>query len=103
MRTAAVFLILIFVGACTTAKQIVGPSGMPAYSIKCGATDSGACFEKAGEVCPKGYTILNSQESRYMGQIGDASFSGTSGFANSIPIITPNIILIECKNAQQTQ
>jgi hypothetical protein len=100
VRPLAACLLLAVLTACATAKQIVGPSGTPAYSIRCGAAVADACYEKAGEVCPNGYTVLNSQGSRYLGQIGSASVAGSYGSATSTPIITPNTLLVECKPAK---
>lgn len=54
-------------------------------------------MEKAGELCPNGYTVLNSQGARYLGQIGNASVSGAHGSATSTPVVTPNTMLVECK------
>lgn len=97
MRVITALFLAAILAACATSKQIVGPNGTPAHSIKCGAGAVDSCYEKAGEVCPNGYTILDSQGSRYLGQIGSASVSGAYGSATSTPIISPNTLLIECK------
>ena len=44
---------------CATSRQIQGPDGNPAYFIKCGSAVIDACYEKAAEVCPGGYDMLD--------------------------------------------
>ena len=100
MKILALFLAGALLSACATSKQIIGPSGAPAYAIKCGAAALSACYEKAGETCPNGYNILTSDGARYLGQLGNASISGGYGSATSVPMITPNNLLVECKAAK---
>jgi hypothetical protein len=98
----------IALGGCATSKQIVGPNGKPAHSIRCGAAAADACLEKAGEVCPNGYVVLNTRVAQYLGQMGSSSINGACGSsgggvygsATSIPLLTPNTMLIECKEKQ---
>ncbi len=99
MRTLIICLLVTVLTACATSTQMVGPSGTPAFAIKCGAGVIDACYQKAGEVCPSGYTVLNSQGSHYLGQIGTANVAGAYGSATSMPMISPNVMLIECKAA----
>jgi hypothetical protein len=51
-------------GACATATNIHGPDGQQAVLIECpgAAVPIPACFEKANEVCPSGYQLLDSHE-----------------------------------------
>jgi hypothetical protein len=100
MRTLTIYLLAALLAACATATQIVGPGGTPAFSIRCGAAAVDTCYQKAGEVCPSGYTVLNSQGSRYLGQLGTANVAGAYGSATSTPMISPNTMLIECKAAK---
>ena len=100
MRTLTTCLLATVLAACATATQIVGPSGTPAFSIRCGAAAVEACYQKAGEVCPSGYTVLNSHGSRYLGQVGTANVAGAYGSATSMPMVSPNTMLIECKAAK---
>lgn len=96
---------IVLLAGCATSKQIVGPNGTPAHAIRCGAAVADACLEKAGEVCPKGYIVLNSRGSQYLGQYGTGSVGGSwnpaggsfSGSATSMPLISPNSMLVECK------
>lgn len=90
---------------CATSRQIIGPNGTAAHSIRCGAAVADACLEKAGQLCPNGYIVLNSQGSQYLGQFGTGSVGGSwnqsggsvSGSASSVPLVTPNTLLVECK------
>lgn len=100
MKLFLLFLISALLSACATSTQIVGPSGSPAHAIKCGAAALSACYQKAGEVCPDGYNILTSDGARYLGQLGNANVSGAYGSATSVPMITPNNLLVECKAAK---
>jgi hypothetical protein len=100
MKIIVLFLVGALLFACAMSKQIIGPSGSPAYAIKCGAAALGACYEKAGEICPGGYNILTSDGARYLGQLGNANISGGYGSALSVPMITPNNLLVECKAAK---
>ena len=52
-----------FLVACATIEpqQFVGPSSNTAYSMKCNGMGRtlDACYKKAGEVCPRGYNIID--------------------------------------------
>lgn len=99
-------IIIAAVSGCATSRQIIGPNGKPAHSIRCGAAAADACLEKAGEVCPGGYAVLNSNGSQYLGQYGTGSLNGAwnrnggsvFGSSTSMPLITPNTMLVECKD-----
>jgi hypothetical protein len=41
--------------------QIVGPSGKTAYTMRCSGAGRTleACYKKAGEVCPAGYSLVD--------------------------------------------
>ena len=43
-------------------KPFVGPNGKTAYFMHCSGMGRTleACYQKAGEICPGGYTIVNS-------------------------------------------
>ena len=55
------FLLLMFpvvFQGCVRVQEFRGPNGRPAYSMSCG-NRLDACYQKAGEVCPNGYDILD--------------------------------------------
>ena len=61
MRPFAVLACVLFVfvlAGCVSTQEFKGPNGRTAYSMDCG-NDLNACYHKAGEVCPTGYTILD--------------------------------------------
>lgn len=66
-----IFSLLI---GCATSRTIMGPNGKPAQSINCPRSIEN-CYEKASEVCPGGYKVLNSNDessfihNSYNGQI----------------------------------
>jgi hypothetical protein len=58
MKAKSLFLfIALFVSSCATSKKMMLPSGEQGHSIRCDGTAMSweHCFEKAAEVCPKGY------------------------------------------------
>jgi hypothetical protein len=61
MRFLTCALVAFAVAGCTRVTQISGPDGKPAYSLNCGANRAG-CLQKAGEMCPAGYTVLDSAQ-----------------------------------------
>lgn len=105
MKSLLLLTTVVILSGCTTSRQIIGPNGTPAHSIRCGAAVADACLEKAGELCPNGYVVLSSQGSQYLGQMGTGSVGGAwnrsggsvSGSASSVPLLTPNTLLVECK------
>ena len=57
---------ILFIFSCATSKEIVLPSGEKDYTVNCGTYEGNswsACYEKAGEICPTGYDILEKIES----------------------------------------
>lgn len=63
MKTILIVLISVFLSSCATIepKQFIGPNGKTAYSMRCSGMGRtlDACYQKAGEVCPNGYTIID--------------------------------------------
>jgi hypothetical protein len=56
MKTAlSLAMLCLLLASCVQTQAFRGPSGGTAYSMRCGANIS-ACYEKAGELCPKGST-----------------------------------------------
>ena len=108
MKYTLIVIALAALLGCATSKKINGPNGQPAHSIRCGAARPDTCLEKAGEVCPDGYLVLNSKGSQFLGQFGSGSVNGAwgtlggsvHGSSTSIPLISPNIMLVECKEKQ---
>ena len=53
----------LLVAACAAIEpqQFVGPNGKTAYSMRCSGMGRtlDACYKKAGEICPSGYTIID--------------------------------------------
>jgi hypothetical protein len=61
--TIAVLLVLLTSCASIEQKQFVGPNGKTAYSMRCSGMGRtlDACYQKAGEICPNGYTIIGQE------------------------------------------
>jgi hypothetical protein len=75
--------------ACTTSKKIQGPSGGPAYFIKCPPAAIQSCYEEAALVCPKGYTFADK------GEAGPGIIMPAGRMYMMGP--GPNTMLVECK------
>jgi hypothetical protein len=54
-------VLLLTACAAIEPQQFVGPNGKTAYSMRCSGMGRtlDACYKKAGEVCPSGYTIVD--------------------------------------------
>ena len=59
-----IVLLPILCGCGAKARPITGPYGKNAYHLNCsGIQNSMAdCLEKAGELCPQGYDVLDSRQ-----------------------------------------
>jgi len=83
-------LISIGLAGCMSIDPVPfkGPSGKQGYSMKCSGMGRSldACYQKAGEVCPSGYSIVDRS-------------SGTVGFMNqgTMMMAPQNGLVIECK------
>lgn len=53
-----VFAASLSLAACASVQQFKGPSGATAYSVFCRG-DLAACYRKAGEACPVGYSVVD--------------------------------------------
>ena len=51
-------ILLTGLQGCVSTQEFKGPNGNPAYSMNCG-NDLNRCYQKAGEVCPAGYNIID--------------------------------------------
>ena len=104
-KLIALSAIAIFTSGCATSNQTVGPNGLPAHSIACGAMNPQSCLEKAGEVCPSGDTVINSSAAKNLGQVQSGSVGGgwnkyggsIFGSAQSTPLYSANTLLVQCK------
>lgn len=66
MKNILSLVSILFIVSCATSKEIVLPSGEKGYTVNCGTYEGNswsACYEKAGEICPSGYDILEKIES----------------------------------------
>jgi hypothetical protein len=63
MRALGVLLICVLVQGCAgiEPRSVTGPSGKQAYTMQCSGLGRtlDACYQKAGELCPKGYNIVD--------------------------------------------
>lgn len=66
-------------------KEFIGPNGKLAYSMECKTLD--ACYVKAGEMCPKGYAIVDSKTATKAIPLANGGFLAAPVYS----------IAIECK------
>lgn len=62
MRILTVALLLMLTScASVTPREFRGPNGRTAYSMRCSGMGRTLddCYQKAGELCPGGYTIID--------------------------------------------
>lgn len=61
MRTWPLTLMLLLASCATIVPhKFVGPNGRTAYAMRCTGEDPfAACYKKAGELCPSGYTVVD--------------------------------------------
>jgi len=64
LRRTLVLGCCLALSACAKATEIYGPDGESAMLIECpgAAVPLSTCFEKAAEVCPSGYALLDTYE-----------------------------------------
>jgi len=84
-----IFLGAFMIGCASIAPvPFNGPNGKQGYSMRCSGLGRtlDACYQKAGEVCPTGYNIVDRP-------------SGTVGFMNqgTMMMAPQNGLVIECK------
>lgn len=85
IRTLLVVGLAMLVTGCVDVTTTAGTDGRPTYTIDCDGEPDG-CFTKAGELCPRGYYLLDRKA-------GTSEVPYTAGV-----IAAPHTrLLIECK------
>jgi hypothetical protein len=86
---AALLSASVLVG-CAISHPVQGPNAKTAYVVQCGTSLITACYEKAAEVCPMGYAMLDRSSSpSAMFVPRDKSVKYSAG---------PTSLLVECKS-----
>ena len=93
-RNALALAATMILAGCATSSQTVLPSGARGYSIGCSgsALTWAQCYEKAGDLCPHGYKIVE-QEGQTPGATVGASRTALFG----TPIVD-RTMLVQCKS-----
>jgi hypothetical protein len=96
-RDVLVLVAAMILAGCATSSETVLPSGARGYSISCSgsALTWAQCYQKAGDLCPRGYKIVE-QEGQAPGATVVASPTALFGG----PIVD-RTMLVQCKAAQQ--
>ena len=92
-NTMRTMLLAAMLTGCTSAKPIVLPNGSTGQMIECDGTANSmaSCIEKAGEICPKGYTVQDSDEQR-----GVMSLPTSTGGFNAVATAN-RYLIVSCK------
>lgn len=61
MKLAISLLLTLAITGCATSRPVMGPNGKLAQVID-GCRTAAQCYEKAAEVCPRGYAFINTHE-----------------------------------------
>jgi len=91
MKKLILILLVIFAG-CASSKMVKGPNGEDAYLVKCGNAVKEKCTEKANDLCPHGYMLLDRNSDSY----DDQTKVGNAGMLE-IKADTTKTMLIQCK------
>lgn len=94
-RTLAGLVAITCVAGCShaSAQPVNGPDGEPGwFAISC-KKDEGYCREKAGDVCPAGYDVMDAA-----GHEGVATVDQSGASAAEVPTFRGHM-LIKCKRA----
>jgi hypothetical protein len=87
-----ILISLVFLLGCASAKQVKGPNGEAAYLVQCGNAVKEKCNDKANEICPNGYKLLDRNANQY----DDLTKVGNIG-ALEIKADTTTTMLVQCK------
>ena len=91
--------IALALGGCAASTQTVLPRGVHGYSINCSgsALTWAQCYEKAGNLCPHGYKIIEQE-----GQTPGATVGASPTALFGTPIVD-RTMLVQCKSKDQRQ
>ena len=101
MKKCLLILVLLITACEVQPQQFVGPNGKKAYTMKCNGMGRTMedCYKKAGEVCPKGYNIIDKSD-QITGLISNAAVNNSYNSAYGTATTTvahQSILAIECK------
>ena len=85
-------LLLVVLAGCASAKQVKGPNGEIAYQVQCGNAVKDKCTDKAADLCPNGYNLIDRNSDLYdeLTRVGNAG-------KLEIKVDTTTTMLIQCK------
>lgn len=87
-KTLALVIASVAVAGCVHVSEVTGPDGKPALVLRCGTHDE-RCYEKAGDLCPNGYDILDQASGFAIVPTANHSVIGGSH----------HTIMVECKSS----
>jgi hypothetical protein len=85
LRTATTIACIALLAGCVDVTPIARPDGKTGYTIECDG-ESQACFDKAGDLCPSGYYLVERKS-------GTNELKYTAGLVSA----PRTQLLIECK------
>jgi len=86
-----VMTLVVLLSGCAAIEPVAfsGPNGKSAYSMRCSGMGRTVdmCYQKAGELCPKGYLIIEKSN----------EIVGMTNSYGNVMMIPKNSLAIECK------
>src|SRR5262245_42339708 len=92
-----ILLAPLLLTACAVAKPTNLPDGRQGLSISCDGQGVGmnVCWEKAGELCPRGYDIVNKEHEST--PTGSTTWGRYTGLVGNYGATSNKSIMIACK------
>ena len=85
-------MFLVVLAGCASVKKVKGPNGEEAFLVQCGNAVKNKCTEKAADLCPQGYNLIDRNSDLYdeLTKVGNAG-------KLEIKADTTTTMLIQCK------
>jgi hypothetical protein len=103
MRTLLLVVPLLALGACTTSHSITLADGSQGQRISCDGAmlNMADCYQKAGEVCPRGYDTMVANGEAIPFAVSSGSFAGnryaaSGGFTSTAGSIVTRSLIVRC-------
>jgi hypothetical protein len=71
MRIYAAIMPILLAGCTTLTSEVTLPNNQKGYSINCGAMGISYCLNRAAELCPQGYTLVDRQNAQGYAFVGN--------------------------------
>ena len=103
MRTLLMIAALLALTACTTSRSITLADGSQGQRIECDGAmlNMADCYQKAGDVCPRGYDTMaaNGEAIPFAvssGSFGANRYAASGGFTSTAGSIVTRSLIVRC-------